>query len=125
MSDININLDGVIAFIAAAFLSLLFLLGLLGFFIYGWARARRKSGRSIHETVLPHSFGLFLCLASSLIIILLVVLTDRTARPHTLNIWLDKLVWLWVPVIFLLWPLGVYMRKRFMGKRLHQSPGEI
>jgi UDP-N-acetylmuramyl pentapeptide phosphotransferase/UDP-N-acetylglucosamine-1-phosphate transferase len=125
MSDININLDGVIAFIAATVLSLLFLLGLLTFFIYGRARARPKSGRFIHQTALPHTFGLSLCLAGSIIIILLVVLTDRAARPHTLNIWLDKLVWLWAPVIFLLWPLGVYIRKRFMGKRLHQNPGEI
>jgi hypothetical protein len=121
MSDINIILDGVIAFIAAACLSILFLLGLLIFSVYGWAGARRKGGRFIDEVSWPHLQGLLLGLLSSIAIMLLILFTDRMPRPHSLNGWLDKLVWLWVPAVLLLWPLGVYLRKKSKAEATHSK----
>lgn len=117
MSDINIILEGVLAFIVAAVVALVLLLAILAGSLYALSRARRKKERFIQQAVFPHLLGMSLSLAGALVIMLLIVLTDSMPRPHALNIWLDNRVWLWVSVILLLWPVGVYAGKA----RYHKS----
>jgi chromate transport protein ChrA len=97
MSDIDINLDGLITLIAATCLSLLLLVGIIV-----CALLRRAQS--------AHMKGMLLSLSCSILIILLTFISDRTERPHTLNRWLDAWVWLWVPLVLSVWPLYVYRR---------------
>lgn len=99
MSDIDINLDGLLAFLAAASLSLALLIGIIICVLFRRAQS-------------SHMKGMLLSLSCSLLILLLIFITDRTERPHTLNGWLDAWVWLWVPLVLLVWPLYVYLRRK-------------
>lgn len=99
MSDININLDGLIAFLAAASLSLTLLIGIIICALYRRAKY-------------AHMKGILLSLSCSIAILLLIFITDRTERPHTLNRWLDAWVWLWVPLVLSMWPLYLYLRRK-------------
>lgn len=100
MSDIEINLNGLIAFIAATCLSLLLLIGII---ICALLRRAKPA----------HMKGMLLGLSCSILIILLTFVSDRTRRLRSLNGWLDSWVWLWVPLVLSVWPLCVcFSRKR-------------
>jgi hypothetical protein len=58
MSDISINLDGVLAFLAAAALALGLLLGLLMGALSGWAQSHRQPARFTQQRVFPHLVGI-------------------------------------------------------------------
>jgi hypothetical protein len=119
MSDINIIPDGMIAFLAAAILSILLLLGILVCSIYGLAVASRKKERFTRQSVMPHIFGMLLGLVGSIIIILLLFLTDFMPRLRALNSWLDNWIWLWAAALLLMWPLGFFLwRKRAASRAL-------
>jgi UDP-N-acetylmuramyl pentapeptide phosphotransferase/UDP-N-acetylglucosamine-1-phosphate transferase len=121
MSDININLDGVIAFLVAAALMLILLLGLAVFSFRGLIQARQKGERFSRQPIFPHLIGMLVSLSCCVVIMLLVWLSDRPPRPARLNIWLDDWVLLWVAVVLALWPVSSYMIKR---RQAISPPGE-
>jgi hypothetical protein len=113
MSDINIIPDGMIAFLAAAALSLLLLIGIVVCSVYGWTKARRRAERFTHQGIFPHLAGMLLSLICSIAVILFIFLTEwMPVLPRSLNRWLDNWIWLWVAVILLLWPVTAYIWKK-------------
>lgn len=124
MSDINIIPDGFIAFLAAVILCLLLLVGIAICTTYGLAKASRKRERFISQGVFPHLFGMALSLMSAIAIMLLMWSSEMSSRLRALNRWLDNWIWLWIPAILALWPLGVILWKKWRGKRSTQSAGE-
>jgi hypothetical protein len=119
MSDINIILDGVIAFIVSASLCILLLLGIVICAVYMRATARQHRTDFTRRPVSHHIFGMSLSLACAAIILLSVILTENTPSPHTLNRWLDNWVWLWAVAVLLLWPLGAHFLKKRNRGTLH------
>jgi len=113
MSDISINLDGVLAFLAAAALALGLLLGLLMGALSGWAQSHRQPARFTQQRVFPHLVGMALSLVGSVVVLLLLWAEDGTLPPHSLALWLDQWLWLWVPGIVALWPGAVYGWKQW------------
>ena len=113
MSDISINLDGVLAFLAAAALALGLSLGLLMGALSGWAQSHRQPARFTQQRVFPHLVGMALSLVGSVVVQLLLWAEEGTLPPHPLALWLDQWLWLWVPGIVALWPGAVYGWKQW------------
>ncbi|MBD0373296.1 MAG: hypothetical protein ICV60_20835 [Pyrinomonadaceae bacterium] len=116
MSDINIILDGLIAFMVAAAFSILLLLGIIACLIYAWSRASRTSGPINRQPLFPHITGISISLACFAAVLLLLLYTERTPRPHTLSRWLDAWVWVWSLALLALWPLWVHVHRKRQGR---------
>jgi hypothetical protein len=116
MSDIAINLDGLIAFIAAAALSLVLVAAIIICLAYGWSAARRTGVPLRRQKVFPHIAGMSICLVCFALLMLFLLFTEWTPKPHLINRWLDEWVWLWASAIVLLWPLTAYVWNRRRGR---------
>jgi hypothetical protein len=106
MSDIQINLDGLVAFLAAAALAIIFALGLVIVSVRGLIRARQKGERFSRQPAFPHVIGMLVSLACCAGVMLFIWATDGGATPHTLSIWLDRWALLWGAIIIALAPIS-------------------
>lgn len=112
MSDISLNLDGLIAFLVAAGLGLLLLLGIFTGSVYAALKSRQKHERFSSQRFFPHLIGMVLSLLCCLAIEFLLLLSDSTLPPRTVSIWLDRWVILWLAAVLALWPMSVFVWKR-------------
>jgi len=115
MSDITINLDGIIAFIAAFSLSVIFLAGLAVVCAWNVVQARRNGGRFFRRRAFPHIVGMAACLAGYGAMLAFLWINDGPSRNHALCLWLDNRVVLWAGVILALWPAGYYAVKNLIS----------
>lgn len=112
MSDIDITLDGLLAFMVAAAFSVLLLTGIIGCFLYAHKRARRTLGPINRQPLSPHITGMSMSLSGFLAVLLFLLYMESTPRPHSLSRWLDGWVWVWSTALLALWPLRVYLSKK-------------
>jgi UDP-N-acetylmuramyl pentapeptide phosphotransferase/UDP-N-acetylglucosamine-1-phosphate transferase len=105
MSDIQINLDGLIAFLVAAALALILLLVLAVVSLRGALRARREGERFSRQMAFPRVLGMLVSLSCCAIVLLLVWLNDGGVT-HTFNAWLDRLSPLWGALIIAVAPVS-------------------
>jgi hypothetical protein len=119
MSDIKLNLDGLIAFLVAAALGLVLLLVLSIVSLRGLLRARRKGERFTRQSSFPHVLGMLVSLAACAAVMFLSWFTDGGAYPRTLNVWLDRWSPLWGALILVLAPACAYFIK---GRRWFAAP---
>ena len=116
MSDIGLNLDGVIAFIAAIVLAALFVLGIIVVSFVTVITARRHhqsiSAQRLFPQLIGMGAGLFVCL----LIIITLSLTERLPPPRAIGIWFDRWLVAWSITVLALWPVTAYMWKRFRRK---------
>lgn len=118
MSDINLNLDGIVALLVAAALAMALLLGVVICTFYARARALQRSESFSRQAVFPHMIGMLLSVAGCLAIVLLIFLRDGHVYPHDMEQWLDHWLWLWAIAVLLLWPLSVLTMKRWRKAKL-------
>jgi signal transduction histidine kinase len=111
MSDININLDGVIAFIAAIALGLLLVLGILAISLFSLIRARRSHGSFSRQLLFPQVIGMLVSLFGCLIVAIILIAAESMTPPRALNIWLDQWVWVWLIAVLALWPASAFAWK--------------
>jgi hypothetical protein len=116
MSDININLDGLIAFIAASALGLLLLLGIVIALLAALIRARRRHEPFGRQRLFPHFIGLLVSLFGCLMVVVLLFFNERMLPTHALNIWLDHWLWLWLVTVIALWPVSAFAWKKWRGR---------
>jgi hypothetical protein len=112
MSDINLNLDGLIAFLAAAGLGLLLLFAMLLGAIIAAVRAHQRKQRFTQQLFFPHLMGMTVSLLCCLGIELVLLFTDSTLPPRNIPIWLDRWILLWLLVIVILWPVTVWLVRK-------------
>jgi hypothetical protein len=111
MSDIGIDLDGVIAFLVASSMGILLLLGIGVCALTARAKARRASDRISHQPIFPHMIGMGAGIIGCCLVILLIF-ADESTRPHILRNWLDDWFWLWGAAVLALWPLSVFLWRK-------------
>jgi hypothetical protein len=112
MSDISLNLDGLIAFLAAAALGLSLLLVIFVGSLFTVLKSRQKHQRFSSQRFFRHLIGMAVSLICCVAVELLLLLSDSTLPPRTISIWLDRWVILWLAVVLALWPLSVFVWKR-------------
>jgi len=109
VSDIGLNLDGVVALLAAGALCLLLLIALAVCSLFVWAGHRRTA-------FLPHLIGILCSLAGAVAVLVTAVVTlvqsDRNLEPNRAGARLDGSVLLWAPVVLALWPIGMLLYRR-------------
>ncbi len=115
MSDISLNLDGVIAFLAACALCLLLLLAILGASIYATVKARRKHETFRQQPVAPHIVGMLVSALACAAVVILLLFGETKLPPRTLAIWFDHWLVVWIPAVLALWPLSVVSWKQLRG----------
>jgi hypothetical protein len=115
MSDIGINLDGVIAFLVAALFAILLAFAILILSIVSVIRARRKRQLFVQQRVFPHIIGMLLSLLSCLFVIALLLSNESKPPPRAAHIWLDHWLWVWSILVLALWPIGALAWKRWRG----------
>jgi len=116
MSDIGLNLDGVIAFIAAIVLAALFALGIMVVSFVSVLRARRHYQSISAQRLFPQAIGMCASLFVCLLIIITLLLTDELPPPRAIDIWFDRWLWAWSITVLALWPATAYIWKRFWRK---------
>jgi hypothetical protein len=108
MSDIGLNLDGVVALLAAGALCLLLLVALAVCSLFVWAGHRR--------TAFPHLVGILCSLAGAVAVLATVLVTlvqsDGNLEPNRAGARLDGSVLLWAPAVLALWPIGMLLYRR-------------
>ncbi|MCU1264075.1 MAG: hypothetical protein JWM21_393 [Acidobacteria bacterium] len=107
MSDISLNLDGLIAFLAAAALGLLLLLAIVIASISALIKARRKHESFARQRLAQQSLGMLVSVMGCVVVVILLLLSERTLPPRTLSIWFDHWVVVWVAAVLALWPVSV------------------
>jgi lysylphosphatidylglycerol synthetase-like protein (DUF2156 family) len=115
MSDINLNLDGVIAFLAAFGLGLLLLLAILVASIYATVKARRKHEPFRRQGLAPHIVGMLVSVLACAAVVLLLLFGETKLLPRTLAIWFDRWLVVWIAAVLALWPLSVVSWKQLRG----------
>jgi amino acid transporter len=116
MSDIGLNLDGVIAFIAAIVLAALFAISILVVSFITVISARRRHQSITHQGLFPQVIGMSASLFVCLLIIITLLLAERLPPPRPINIWFDHWLWAWLLTVLALWPVVTYMWKRLRRK---------
>ena len=116
MSDIGLNLDGVIAFIAAIVLAVLFALGIMVVSFVSVLSARRHYQSISAQRLFPQAIGMCASLFVCLLIIITLLLTDELPPPRAIDIWFDRWLWAWSITVLALWPVTAYIWKRFWRK---------
>ncbi len=111
MSDIDIHLDGLFAFLLASALGLLFILGILVAVIYCLIRARRMHEPFSRQRLFPHAIGMAVSLFCCVLILVLFFVDFETPPPRPIHIWLDKWFWAWAVFAFALWPISAFVLK--------------
>jgi drug/metabolite transporter (DMT)-like permease len=124
VSDINLNLDGVMAFIAAAALGILLVLGILIGSLDTFIRARRRHEPFNQQRLFPQAIGMLVSLFCCLIVVLLLLFTQRMPPPRALDIWFDNWLWLWLAAVLALWPVSAFAWKKWRGRLPVSHPGE-
>jgi hypothetical protein len=112
MSDINLNLDGLIAFLVAAALALVLVLVLLVVSLRCLIQARRKGERFTRQPSFPHIVGMLVSLSACAAVKFFIWFTDGGAYPRTFNAWLDRWSPLWGALVLALTPACAYLVKR-------------
>jgi len=118
MSDINLNLDGVLAFLVAAGLGLVLVLAIVLGSIVAAMKAHQRGERFTQQRFFPHLIGMAVSLLSCLLIELVLLVTDSNLPPRRIPIWFDNWVIVWLTAILLLWPLSAQMCRRWRKVRL-------
>lgn len=118
MSDIGLNLDGVIAFLAAAALAALLALSMLIVFLIALIRARRLHLTITGQGLFSQLVGMCASFVACLVILITLVLSEQLPPPRAINIWLDHWLWAWLLMVLALWPATAYMWKRARRKNL-------
>lgn len=120
MSDININinmnLDGVVAFIAAFALALLLVLGILIALFDSLIRSRRKHESFSRQRLFPQVIGMVVSLFFCVMVVALLLSNHRLPAPHTLAVWFDQWLWVWLVTVLALWPVSVLAWKKWRGR---------
>ena len=115
MSDIGLNLDGVITFLAATALAALLALSIVVSCITV-IRARRHrqsiTGQGLFSQVVGMCASFFACL----LILITLLLSEQLPAPRAINIWLDHWLWAWLLIVLALWPASAYLWKRSRRK---------
>jgi hypothetical protein len=116
MSDVGLNLDGVIAFIVAIGLAGLLALSMMIVGLITVINARRH-----HQSVSDHGlFPQIVGICASLVVCLLIMITllsaERLPPPRAINIWFDHWLWAWAIAVLVFWPAAAYIWKRFRPK---------
>lgn len=107
MSDISLNLDGLIAFLAAVALGLVLLLAILVASIYAFVKARQKHEPFGQQRLAPQIIGMLVSLLGCGAVVVLLLLWDTKLPPRTLALWFDHWLVVWMPAVLALWPLSV------------------
>lgn len=115
MSDISLNLDGLLAFLVAAALGCALLLASVICLLYAWLRSRRTTVAIISQPVSTHIAGMLLSVAGFAAVALVIFVRDGQGFPHDVEQWLDRWVLVWAVAILLAWPLSAYAVRR--GRR--------
>lgn len=115
MSDISLNLDGVIAFLAAFALGLLLLLAILVASVYASVKARRQHESFRQQRLAPHLVGMLISALGCAAVVILLLFGETKLPPRTLGIWFDKWLVIWMPAVLALWPLWVVSWKKLRG----------
>ncbi len=116
MSDITINLDGIIAFLASLALSSIFLVSLIATCAWGLFRGRRGGG-FFRLPLFPHVIGMVACLVGYGAMLAFLLMNDGPSRDRALCAWLDNWVVLWAGIILALWPAVYFIIKRRITSR--------
>jgi hypothetical protein len=124
MSDVGLNLDGVIAFIAAIVLAALFALSIMIVSFVTVISARRHHQSITAQRLFPQVIGMCASLFVCLLIVITLLLTDRLPAPRAIDIWFDRWLWAWSMTVLALWPAAAYMWKRFRRKNPRRLIGE-
>ena len=117
MSDININLDGVLAFLVAAGLGLLLVLAIVLGSLAAAVKANQRGEQFTQQKFFPHLIGMVVSLLSCLTIELVLLVTDSNLPPRRIPVWLDNWVIIWLTGVLLLWPLSARMTRRWRRAR--------
>jgi len=112
MSDININLDGLIAGMVAAALGIFLIIGILAGSIFAAVRAHQKHEKFRQQRFFPHLFGMLASLGCCLAVVLLLYVSDTGLPPRKIPIWLDTWALLWAGAALALWPFIVFSWRR-------------
>jgi hypothetical protein len=112
MSDISLNLDGLMAFLAAAGVGLLLLLAIFMTSLFAMLTARRKHETFGGQRLAHQSMGMLVSVLGCGVVVILLVLSEQTLPPRALSIWLDHWIVLWLPAILALWPVSLFGWKR-------------
>jgi hypothetical protein len=112
MSDIGINLDGLIAFLVAAGLGLLLLCGIVAGSIFAAVKANKKQQKFRQQRFFPHLIGMLASLGCCLAIELALLLTDTSLPPRHIPVLLDNWALLWAVAVLGLWPFIVFSWRR-------------
>ena len=121
MSDIRLNLDGVIAFFVAAGLGLILLLALISCSIHALVKARAVRGKFIDQPVIPHLVGMAASLAACVVVILLVLAGELGPGPSMLQRRLDDWCLLWAAMISALWPASASLWKHGQKSKMNNE----
>lgn len=113
MSDIGINLDGVITFLVAAALGLLLLLGILITASVTLIRARQNQQPLAKQRSFAQIVGMFVSFCCCAALVLLLLYADRMPPPRTIGIWLDRWLWVWLIIVIALWPISSLCWKKW------------
>ena len=112
MSDIGLNLDGVIAFLAATALAALLALSMLIVFLVAVIRARRHHHSITGQGLFTQLVGMSASFLGCLLILITLLLSEWLSAPRAISIWLDHWLWAWLLMVLALWPAAAYMWKR-------------
>jgi amino acid transporter len=112
MSDIGLNLDGVIAFLAAAVLAALLALSIVIVSCIAVISARRHHRSITRQGLFSQVVGMCASFLACLFILITILLSERLPPPRAINIWLDHWFWAWLLIVLALWPAAAYMWKR-------------
>jgi len=116
MSDIGLNLDGVIAFLAAIALAALLALSSMIVFLMAVIRARRHHQSITGQGLFTQLVGICASFLACLLILITLLLSERLPAPRAINIWFDHWLWAWLLMVLALWPAAACMWKRLRRK---------
>lgn len=112
MSDIGLNLDGVIAFLVATVLAALLALSIVVVSCITVIRARRHHQSITDQGLFSQLVGMCASFLACLLILITLLLSERLPAPRAINIWFDHWLWAWLLLVLALWPAAASMWKR-------------
>lgn len=118
MSDININLDGVIAFIVAVVLGLLLVVGILIASVASLIKARRNHEPFSRQSPFPQVVGMLVSFFCCVMVVALLLSSERMPPPRALNTWLDHWLWVWLATVLALWPVSAVAWQKWRRRKL-------
>jgi len=116
MSDIGLNLDGVITFLAATALAALLALSIVVVSCITVIRARRHRQSITGQGLFSQVVGMCASFVACLLILITLLLSEQLPAPRAINIWFDHWLWAWLLMVLALWPAAAYLWKRSRRK---------